>query len=66
MGPRLGGLGRGAWAWARGVRTDGWTDGRTDGQNILCILQNIAPLGQLPKKEIRIGRMGVMMGDWAS
>ena len=86
MGPRLGGLGQGAWAWAEGpgpgglgqgawaegpgpgprglglgreawaggggtdVRTDGRTYGRTDGQNIPCILQNIAPLGPLPKK----------------
>ena len=31
-------------------RTYGRTDVRTDGQNIPCILQNIAPLGPLPKK----------------
>ena len=56
-GPGPGGLGRGAWAWTRGPRPGGYgwtygcTDVRTDGQNIPCILQNIAPLGPLPKKE---------------
>ena len=51
-GPGPGGLGRGGVR--TDVRTDGRTDGRTDvrtdGQNIPCILQNIAPLGPLPKK----------------
>ena len=48
--PGLGGLGWEAWA---GGGTDGHTDLRTDGQNIPCILQNIAPLGPLPKKRER-------------
>ena len=53
-GPGGLGLGREAWAWARGVRTDIWTYGRMYGwtakQNIPCILQDIAPLeGRCPK-----------------
>ena len=42
-------------------RTDGWTDGRTDGQTDgrtdgcleihPCVLQDIGPLGPLPKKD---------------
>ena len=40
--------------WTDG-RMDGWTDGRMDGRtdgqtNIPCILQDIIPLGPLPKK----------------
>ena len=46
--PGLEGLGLVWEAWARGP---GGTDVRTDGQNIPCILQNIAPLGPLPKKD---------------
>ena len=33
------------------VCTDGQTARRTDGQNIPCILQDIVPLGPLPKKD---------------
>ena len=58
-GPGPGGLGLGqGWgAWTRGPgpggygRTDARTYGWTDGQNTPCILQNIAPLELLPKKE---------------
>ena len=38
----------------RGGRMDGWTDGRTDGRTYIifspCVLQDIGPLGPLPKK----------------
>ena len=56
MGPRLGGLGQGAWA--RGVRMDvrmyGRTDGRTDGQTdkISPAFYRTSPLwGRCPKKD---------------
>ena len=34
-------------------RMDGWKDGRTDGHLEIppCVLQDIGPLGPLPKKE---------------
>ena len=36
-----------------GGRTDGWMEGRTDGRLEIhpCVLQDIGPLGPLPKKE---------------
>ena len=46
-------------------RKDGWTDGQTDGQTegrtdgrfkiSPCVLQEIGPLGPLPKKQTRYG-----------
>ena len=38
-------------------RTDGWKDGRTDGRMEIppCVLQDIGPLGPLPKKDCKDG-----------
>ena len=37
-------------------RTDGWTDGRMDGHRTIhpCVLQDIGPLGPLPKKDAKV------------
>ena len=61
MGPGLGALagGPGQGAPARGLRGYGRTYirtyGRTDEQNILCIQQDIVPLGPLLKKVLGKG-----------
>ena len=38
-------------------RTEGRTDGRTDGRMEIppCVLQDIGPLGPLPKKDFKDG-----------
>ena len=47
----------GGWGGQTDGRTDGQTEGRTDGRFKIspCVLQEIGPLGPLPKKQTRYG-----------
>ena len=52
---------------ANGGGTDGRKDGRTDGRMEIppCVLQDIGPLGPLPKKERdRVGRPQKFIGPF--